>query len=183
MIAALNARLAADRVDRLRPEEQLTLKVASVLGLTVYSQLLQVHIWETHTCMVVFVGLLQAQSGWLVLAAKNEETACPTNCPHAPCLCCAVPPLQATHPQHPPAAAVDASLCCLEAASFLRQDPQEPATWRFCQLLARDVVYEMIPKDVRRDWHAAAAAAMEAYSSGDLVGSVCELAKHDAAGD
>ena len=54
MIAALNARLAADRVDRLRPEEQLTLKVASVLGLTVYSQLLQVHIWETHTCMVVF---------------------------------------------------------------------------------------------------------------------------------
>ena len=30
MIAALNARLAADRVDRLRPEEQLTLKVASV---------------------------------------------------------------------------------------------------------------------------------------------------------
>ena len=33
---------AADRVDRLRPEEQLTLKVASVLGLTIYRQLLQV---------------------------------------------------------------------------------------------------------------------------------------------
>jgi hypothetical protein len=33
----------ADRVDRLRPEEQLTLKVASVLGLTIYSQLLQVN--------------------------------------------------------------------------------------------------------------------------------------------
>jgi len=30
-----------DRVDRLRPEEQLTLKVASVLGLTIYRQLLQ----------------------------------------------------------------------------------------------------------------------------------------------
>ena len=34
------------------------------------------------------------------------------------------------------------------------------------QVLARDVVYEMVPQDVRRDWHAAAAAAMEAYSSG-----------------
>ena len=64
---------------------------------------------------------------------------------------------------------MDASLCSLEAASFLRQDPQEPATWRFCQLLARDVVYEMVPKDVRRDWHAAAAAAMEAYSSGEML--------------
>lgn len=32
-----------DRVDRLRPEEQLTLKVASVLGLTLYRQLLQVN--------------------------------------------------------------------------------------------------------------------------------------------
>lgn len=32
---------AADRVDRLKPDEQLTLKVASVLGLTVYRQLLQ----------------------------------------------------------------------------------------------------------------------------------------------
>ena len=28
------------------------------------------------------------------------------------------------------------------------------------------MVYEMVPQDVRRDWHAAAAAAMEAYSSG-----------------
>lgn len=28
-------------MDRLRPEEQLTLKVASVLGLTIYRQLLQ----------------------------------------------------------------------------------------------------------------------------------------------
>ena len=35
----------ADRVDRLRPEEQLTLKVASVLGLTIYRQLLQVREW------------------------------------------------------------------------------------------------------------------------------------------
>ena len=34
------------------------------------------------------------------------------------------------------------------------------------QVLARDVVYEMVPQDVRRDWHAATAAAMEAYSSG-----------------
>ena len=30
------------RIDRLRPEEQLTLKVASVVGLTVYADLLQV---------------------------------------------------------------------------------------------------------------------------------------------
>ena len=100
MIAALNARLAADRVDRLRPEEQLTLKVASVLGLTVYSQLLQVHIREIHICMVGFasLGLLQAQSGWLVLAAKNEETACPTNCSHAPSL--AAPSLPCRLPTH-----------------------------------------------------------------------------------
>ena len=74
----------ADRVDRLRPEEQLTLKAASVLGLTVYAQL-----------------------------------------------------LQATHPQRPPPAALEASLCALEAAAFLRQDPLEPATWRFCQVRAR----------------------------------------------
>ena len=70
-----------DRVDRLRPEDQLTLKVASVQGLTVYRQL-----------------------------------------------------LQAAHPQHPSAAAVEASLCALEAASFLQQDPVDPAAWRFCQV-------------------------------------------------
>lgn len=125
--------------------------------------------------------------------------------------------------------ALEASLCALEGASFLRQDPLDPATWRFCQVsgsllrtpgwlgcdggwgfhqadvvacrrhnchmlvvsaqqlsasdsnkppfpphqvLARDVVYEMVPQGVRRDWHAAAAAAMEAYSSGGRGGQV-----------
>ena len=70
---------------------------------------------------------------------------------------------------------MDASLCSLEAASFLRQDPQEPATWRFCQLLARDVVYEMVPKDVRRDWHAAAAATAKAAALVAEATQVCRL--------
>lgn len=38
-----------DRVDRLRPEEQLTLKVASILGLTIYRQLLQARL-RSHAC-------------------------------------------------------------------------------------------------------------------------------------
>jgi hypothetical protein len=79
--AATPCPLPPDRVDRLRPAEQLTLKVASVLGLTVYRAL-----------------------------------------------------LAAIHPQHPPPAALEASLRALEAAAFVRQDPADPSTWRFCQV-------------------------------------------------
>lgn len=46
------------------------------------------------------------------------------------------PAVQAIHPQHPSPMALEASLCALEAASFLRQDPMDPATWRFCQVSA-----------------------------------------------
>ena len=38
------------RIDRLRPEEQLTLKVASVVGLTVYADLLQVGPLRPRVC-------------------------------------------------------------------------------------------------------------------------------------
>ena len=148
------------------------------------------------------------------------------------------PRLQAIHPQRPSPAALEASLCALEAASFLGRDPQEPTSWRFCQVsaarrsavpqpvvaansflancaragalaqhshhssccagqsslfgqslglpkslwepplkclslpchlclqvLARDVVYSLVPQGVCRDWHAVAAAAMENYSA------------------
>ncbi|GAB4822063.1 hypothetical protein N2152v2_009109 [Parachlorella kessleri] len=100
------------RIDRLRPEEQLTLKVASVVGLTVYADLLQV-----------------------------------------------------AHPQHPTVQQVEAQLQGLAAANFMKQDPEEPITWRFTQVLARDVVYDLIPVGQRRDWHARHAFAMEICKS------------------
>ncbi|KAL4458480.1 hypothetical protein ABPG75_013345 [Micractinium tetrahymenae] len=112
--------IITDRVDRLKPDEQLTLKVASV-----YRQL-----------------------------------------------------LQAIHPQRPSPAALEASLCALEAASFLGRDPQEPTTWRFCQVLARDVVYSLVPQGTCHNWHAAAAAAMETYSADQIHLPASTIAWH-----
>lgn len=97
-------------VDRLRPDEQLTLKVASVMGTTVYADL-----------------------------------------------------LAAAHPQRPGVQRVEADLRALRAGGFVRRDPGE-ATWHFRDVLARDVVYDLIPVAQRRGWHARLAAAMEEYS-------------------
>lgn len=51
----------------------------------------------------------------------------------------------------------------LATASFMQQVPDEPSTWQFCQPLARDVVYDLIPVAQRREWHARLARAMERY--------------------
>lgn len=61
-----------NRVDRLRPDEQLTLKVASVGGLTIYLDLLQVGgwVWMCVGVVVVCVG------GWLsVWESKDGRRA------------------------------------------------------------------------------------------------------------
>eukprot|EP00887_Chlorella_sp_A99_P006306 scaffold3.g6306.t1 len=83
--------------------------------------------------------------------------------------------LKAAHPQQPRREAVEACLAGLEAARFMRQeDSQEASAWQFCQargagprcsaVLARDVVYDMVPLGQRREWHARLAAAMEGWA-------------------
>ena len=114
-------------MDRLRPEEQLTLKVASVLGLTIYRQLLQVRGRGAGSC-----GHGLIRHGLRRAAGRVHRTLHSQGAPLLPAF--GPPPAQATHPQHHSLAAVEASLCALESASFLRQDPLDAATWRFCQV-------------------------------------------------
>lgn len=54
-----------------------------------------------------------------------------------------------------------AGLDYLQSQRFVQQDEVDENLWRFCQVLARDVVFDMIPITQRRDWHGRLAAAME----------------------
>jgi hypothetical protein len=42
--------------------------------------------------------------------------------------------LQVAHPQHPATQQVENQLQGLANANFMSQDPEEPNTWRFCQV-------------------------------------------------
>lgn len=144
-----------DRVDRLKPDEQLTLKVASVLGLTVYRQLLQARIRAQPEAPAPASHRRHRLWHWNTPAEEERPSAIPSAnrrqwqplrvaAPRPRCEPAAEPTrarpaarpphLQAIHPQRPSPAALEASLRALEAASFLGRDPQEPTTWRFCQV-------------------------------------------------
>ena len=111
------------RVDRLRPDEQLTLKVASVMGITVYTDL-----------------------------------------------------LRAIHPKSPSKRRLETELRALRSAGFLVKEngsggggggdvstTDEDVVWVFVDVLARDVVYNMIPMTQRKQWHAQLAAEMAIF--------------------
>ena len=119
-----------DRVDRLRPEEQLALKVAAVLGLTAYTELLQASS-RLRVCGcawgVCVGGCLRLSALPHTPSYPPTHAASPTHAPPTPRLA------QATHPRSPSLPELEGALRGLEAANFMRQDGEHPSTWRFCQ--------------------------------------------------
>lgn len=111
--------IVAARMDRLPPEEQLTVKVASIMGMVVYADL-----------------------------------------------------LLAIHPLSPSKARLEASLQALsqgESQFLIRSwdgSDSNGTTWRFEDVLARDVVYNMIPLSQRSTWHSKLAYELETYKDG-----------------
>jgi Adenylate and Guanylate cyclase catalytic domain len=127
------------RVDRLRPDEQLTLKVASVMGATVYTDLLQAAHPKNPS-------MRRLQANLQALAAAGFLTK----------------QIDTSSGGFGSGGGVSRQSMIRPSRNGPRTTPNNSnnATWQFTDVLARDVVWDMIPLTQRREWQARLATAM-----------------------
>lgn len=133
------------RVDRLRPDEQLTLKVASVMGTTVYSELLQA-VHPKNPSMRRLQANLQALAAAGFLTKQSESFGGGGN---------------AGASTTGRGGVVSRGLGGRSRDSLLGRVSN--STWLFTDILGRDIVWDMVPLTQRREWHARLATAMARF--------------------
>jgi hypothetical protein len=123
------------RVDRLRPDEQLTLKVASAMGATVYTELLQASHPKNPSMRRLQANLQAlAAAGFLTRQSDIDNAA-------------------------------SGGGGGLSRHNSKHGNMSSNYTWQFTDLLARDAIWDMIPLTQRREWQARLATAMARFGT------------------